>query len=74
MQIRPYLDQVKVSVKKMADDIGVNEQYLYRVIRGISNPSHSLSKKICEWSGGKIKTNKIRKCNRNCGENCLCSE
>ncbi len=73
MKIREYLDMMKTTLATMAENIGVHEDYLWRVSTGRCNPSYRLAKKISSWSDGKIKIYEIRHCTRTCDDGCACS-
>lgn len=74
MKIREYLDHFHSTLKQMSREIGISECYLWRVDKGLNNPSALLATQIESWSNGRIKVSDIRKCTRHCGKNCECSK
>lgn len=74
MKIREYLDKNNLTIKDLAQFCGVTEPYMWRITKGINNPSYYLARKIVEFSNGNISFKSIRKCTFNCPQNCLCGK
>lgn len=54
MELRDFLHFNRLSMKKMARDLGISHGYLRIVSAGIRFPSTNLAKKIEEYTGGTV--------------------
>lgn len=59
MTIREFLDKYNVSVYKFAKIVGVTREYMYRVVKGQSNPGRYLAQHIEKLTNGEVKVSDI---------------
>jgi hypothetical protein len=74
MKIREYLDGKGLIIQDLADVIHTSWTYAWMLAREKANPSAMVAHQIEIWTKGAIKVHEIRKCTRNCGHNCACSQ
>lgn len=54
MKLEDYLKKEKISYKSAAKALGLNRSTLYRIIRGIGNPTYSTAYAISEYTSGQV--------------------
>lgn len=74
MKIKEYLDTEGFVIQDLADVIHRSWTHAWMLVREKANPSAMVAHQIETWTKGKISVHEIRKCNRNCGQNCACSK